>query len=365
MWPLSTRAQVALAQSHSMRARAVVTSAAYGVLEVPISGGSVEIDATSKARRSATLQADPRWWPRSPKDLLSPYGSVCQVDYGIVLPGGGTEWVPLMIGYLDETSRERPVTSSGHIAVKLVDAAVHVAEDRLDVPAQTITNATTVSEIARLVRETLGGWVELRDLTGSSAIAAVIVIERERWDAVEKLADSLGGEAFFDPVGRLVVRPQPTLNQNPVWTVRTGNGGNLLSVKDKLSREQVYNRVVASGQRTDGVPAVYATATDTTSPAYYGGPFGKKPRFYTSELLTTVAQCQTTADSLLQRVRGIATQVEVELLVNPALDAGDVITVADPEAGETRHIIDKLSIPLAPDATQSITTRSDEMPAET
>jgi hypothetical protein len=348
-----------------MQARAIVSSPGYGVLEVPISGGAVDIDATSKTRRSATLQADPRWWPRSPTDLLSPYGSVCQVDYGVVLPAGGTEWVPLMRGYLDETSRTRPVTSSGDITVKLVDPAARVAEDRLDVPAQTIANATAVSEIARLVKETLGPGIEIVNQSGSSAVASVIVIERERWDAVEKLADFLGAEAFLDPVGRLVIRPQPTLDQIPVWTVRTGNSGNLLTAKDRLSREQVYNRVVASGQRTDGVPAVYATATDTTSPARYGGPFGRKPRFYTSELLTTAAQCQATADALLARVRGIAAQIEIEVLVNPALDVGDVLTVLDPELGESRHIIDKVSIPLTPDGTQSITTRSDELPTET
>lgn len=364
MLPLSTRARIALGQSHSMQARATVYSPTYGVLELPVSGGSVEVDATSKARRSATLQADPRWWPRSPSDLLAPYGSVCQIDYGIVLTTGDTEWVPLMLGYLDEASRTRPVSSSGDITVKVVDPAVRVAEDRLDVPAQTIANATAVGEIARLVRESLGSQIVLVDQTGSSAVASVIVIERERWDAVEKLADFLGAEAFFDPVGNLVVRPQPTLNQDPVWTVRTGNGGNMLTVKDKLSRELVYNRIVASGQRTDGVPAVYATATDTTSPAYYGGPFGKKPRFYSSELLTTVPQCQTTADALLARVRGTAAQIEVELLVNPALDVGDVLTVLDPETGESRHIIDKVAIPLSPDGTQSITTRTEDLFAE-
>ncbi|WP_158883992.1 DUF5047 domain-containing protein [Amycolatopsis anabasis] len=365
MWSLSTAARMALGQTHAMQARATVYSPGYGVLELPISGGTVEIDATSKVRRTATLDADPRWWPRSPRDLLAPFGSACQIDYGIVLQDGRVEWVPLIYGYLDETTRTRPSTAGGAVSVKLVDRAARVAEDRLDVPAQTIPNATAVSEIARLARETLGTGVELVDQTGAGTIAPVIVIERERWDAVEKLADSIGGEAFFDPLGRLVVRKQPTLDAVPVWTVRMGDGGNLLTAKDKLSRELVYNRIVASGQRTDGVPAVYATATDTTSPAYYGGPFGKKPRFYTSELLTTVAQCQTTADSLLARVRGIAAQIEVELLVNPALDAGDVLIVLDPDTGETRHIIDKVSIPLTPDGTQPITTRSDELPAET
>ncbi|WP_158226751.1 DUF5047 domain-containing protein [Amycolatopsis vastitatis] len=365
MFPLSTQARIALAQSHSMQARATVFSPTYGVLELPISGGSVDVDATSKIRRSATVQADPRWWPRSPTDLLAPYGSTCRVDYGIVLTSGDTEWVPLMSGYLDEASRTRPVSSSGDLTVKVVDPAARVAEDRLDVPAQTIANATAVGEIARLVRETLGAQVEVVDQTGSGLVASVIVIERERWDAVEKLGDFLGAEAFFDQLGRLVIRPQPTMSQAPVWTVRTGNGGNLLTAKDKLSRELVYNRIVASGQRTDGVPAVYATATDTTSLAYYGGPFGKKPRFYTSELLTTAAQCQTTADALLARVRGTAAQIEIETLVNPALDSGDVLTVVDTMAGETHHVIDKLSVPLSPDGTQSITTRSDDLPAET
>ncbi|RJQ92755.1 hypothetical protein [Amycolatopsis panacis] len=64
-----------------------------------------------------------------------------RVDYGIVLPGGGTEWVPLIYGYLDETARSRPVTESGEIEVKAVDASSHVAEHRFDVPSQALAGA--------------------------------------------------------------------------------------------------------------------------------------------------------------------------------------------------------------------------------
>lgn len=367
MWSMSTQAQIALGQSHSMSARAVITSPGFGVRAIGISGGSVVADATSQVRRTATIECDPRLWPANPTDLLAPYGSACQIDYGIVLPNGNTEWVPLGLFSLDETTRTRPYTADGSISVKLVDIAARVADDRLDSPTQTVPNATTVAEIARLVRATVGSNLEVVDLTGSSHIAPQIEIERERWkDGVEKLADSIGAEAYFDQLGRLVIRPQPVLDQVPVWTISTGDRGNLLSQKQTLTRERVYNRVVASGQRSDGTLPVFAAVSDTdpASPTRYNGPFGKKPRFYSSPSLTTVAQCTSAAQAFLDRVRGVAAQVTNEILVNPALDPGDVLLVRDDETGESRHIIDKVTTPLTPGGTQPIETRSDELPAE-
>jgi hypothetical protein len=318
-------------------------------------------------RRTGTITVDPRLWPKSPTDLLAPYGSVVQVERGVVIPGvKEPEWVPVGLFSLDESSRTRDAGSRSEVSVKLVDAAARVADDRFDAPVQTTRGATAQSEIIRLVRETLGLSYPVIDLTTSSTPAAVIEIDRERWkDGIEKLADSIAAEVFFDPQGVLVIRPQPTLGSDYVWQVKTGPGGNMLTRKDVMTRDKVFNRFVASGQRSDGTPPVRGVAIDSdpNSATRYGGPFGKKPRFYSSALLTTVAQCEETAAAYLARIKGIAAQVDLDAIVNPALDVGDVILVVD-DGVITRHIIDRLTIPLGADGVQQITTRSDDLPAE-
>lgn len=366
MWPISSAARIALNQSHSMTARATVYSPTSGVFfDLPIAGGQVTVDSTSQVRRTATLTADPTYWPARPTDLLAPFGAEATIEYGIVLSTGAVEWVPLGRFSLDSTSRVRPVSGDAGITVDLVDRAQRVAEDRLDAPQQTVAGATCVAEIRRLIQETLGVGVAVIDLTGSTQVAAQMEISRDRWsDGIEKLADAIAAETFFDVNGQGVIRPQPTLTGPPVWTITTGaTDSSLVTVKEKLSRDGVYNRVVASGQRTDGTAPVYAAVSDTdpTSPTYYGGPFGKKPRFYSSPLLTTVPQCSAAAMALLDRVRGLGVQIEMETLVNPALEAGDVILLVQ-DGITTTHLVDKVTVPLTPDGTQSLGTRSNDLP---
>ncbi|MFD8496347.1 DUF5047 domain-containing protein [Amycolatopsis sp. NPDC059657] len=367
-WPLSIEAQQAIAGSFVMDVKCTVYSPIYGVLEdLPISGGQVDSDATSQVRRTGQITADPRFWNRSPGQLLSPFGSAVQIYYGIGLRSGDFEYVPLAYLSIDESSRERPVDGGADIPVKLVDFSQRVAEDRFDAPTQTVDGATAVAEIARLVRDTLGPGIALVDLTGSTQIAPVIEIERERWaDGVEKLADAIAGEAFFDQINRLTVRPQPTLADPPAWSIRTGPGGNLLRITDTLSRDGVYNRFIASGQRSDGAEPVYAVSTDTdpASPTYWGGPFGKKSRFMTSPLLTDEDQCQAAADAQRERGRGVSASISMKVVVNPALADGDVLDVQDDDAGRSLQIIDKLSTPLEPETEQSIVTRAITLPSE-
>lgn len=367
MWPLSTAAHFSLTQTHTIDIRATAYGP-FGTVEIPVSGGAITSDATSQIRRSGSINTDPSLWPVNPRSVLAPLGTEVQVDFGIVLPGGVVEWVPLIRGLLTEASRRQPIGSDSSLPLTVVDRSARVAEDRFTAPTQTVAGATAVTEIRRLIQETLGVSVPVVDYTGSVAVAAVLDLERERWtDGVEKLADAIGAEAFFDPEGGGVIRLQPTLEDVVRWVVSSGDTGILLTREDKLTRERTYNGVVASGQRSDGTAPASAIVwdTDPLSPTYYLGSFGRKPRFYTSSLLTTNAQCTATATALLARAKGTAAQMSLTAVCNPALEAGDVILVRDADTGaETRHILDKVTVPLSPKDAQTFATRSLELDPE-
>jgi hypothetical protein len=368
MWTLSTAAQNTVAANHKATVRATAFTAVLGsVPTIPVVGGSVTVSATSQTRRSATVDiADLRYWPDDPLSILSPLGSELLVEYGIVIPGVGTEWVPLIQGVITDVARSRPTQgSTAAFTVTLADRSTKVTQARLDAPAQTVTSATVVAEITRLITEVLP-TVTVTDLTGSTMVAPVIEINRERWaDGIEKLADAIAAEVFADPLGRFVIRPQPVITATPVWVVSTGDRGTVIGLDEKTTRDLTYNRVVASGQRTDGTAPVFAAVSDTDplSPTSVNGPFGVKTRFYSSPLLTTTGQCTTAAQGLLARTTGMHGSVTLTLVTNPALDAGDVIQVRD---GDTliNHIIDTVTIPLSVTDAQRIETRSLTLPPE-
>lgn len=360
MWPLSTGAGLVLKRPHSIKVRATAYSPGLGSRSgLPISGGSVTVDASSQVRRTATLEiADHKLWPANPLDLLSPFGAELQVDYGIVV-GANTEWIPLIRGVVTDADRDRSTSSPSGVTLSLSDRSAKIAEDRFDAPTQTVSGALTTAEIARLITESMPSATVVNK-TGSSQVAAVIELNQERWsEGVEKLADSIGAEVFCDPQGTFIIRSQPTLGDAVVWEIKSGRGGVLVAKHDKLTREKVYNRVIAVGERTDGTAPVRAVVSDAdpTSPTMYGGTFGKKPYFFTSPLLTTTGMCTAAATTRLARVKGIQATVSLDIIVNPALDAGDVVRVWD-EGKWQIHIIDKLTVPLSVSQSQSIQTRS-------
>lgn len=368
MWRLSTAARNTLAASHGIAPRATAYTSAYGAVpNLPVTSGSITVDATSQVRRTGTIGiGSDAYWPADPLAVLSPLGSELGIEYGIGLPDGTVEWVPVFRGPITDAQRTRPVSSGdAAITITVADRSSKVAEARLEQPSQTVVGATAVAEIRRLITAVLPN-VTVTDLTGSTQVAAQLDIERERWaDGVERLADSIGAEVFANPVGEFAIRPTPMLTDAVVWVASTGSGGVLVNLDERKTRDLTYNRIVASGQRTDGTPPVWASVSDNdpTSPTYINGQFGIKPRFYTSPLLTTVAQCTSAATAWLARTTGMHGTVTLTTLVNPALDAGDVLLVRDGRSSAI-HIIDTLTVPLSPTDTQQITTRSLELPPE-
>lgn len=367
MWPITTPAQAMLRGSHSIDVRATAFSPrGEQFTNLPISGGSVTDDATSQVRRVATISiADPDLWPDSAFDAISPYGAELQIDYGIVVPGRDTEWIPLIRGVVQTDVDDIPVTAQG-LQISLADRSQFVHDDRLPAPMQVGGSGTVVAAIRSLITRTYPTAV-IQDLTGDTSTCPTITIQQDVWtEGVEVLATSIGCECFADPTGVFVIRRQPTLVDAPVWIVQTGPRGNLVTAKRTRSRELVYNQVIASGESSTGAAPVTATVTDTDpdSPTFFGGPFGRKSRLYVSPALTTPAQCATAATAVLARATGADFRMQLTQITNPALQSGDVLLQRG-EAGQGPQIIDAHTVPLDLSAIQSVTGRGKQLPDET
>lgn len=371
MYPVSQAFLDTITASHRIAVRA---TAYLGGAVVPggedllVAEGSVRVDGKSKVRRQAEgLRFVTRDGKTSTlRAVLEPPGTELQIWRGVTHPSGTDELAPLGRFRVGEVSDSLAVP--GTVVVTGADRSSQVAADRFLAPRAGDTTKTIPAQIAALIQESVPG-VTVTDHSGSAQmVAAGVVWERERWDAIEELANSIGCVVFADPEGSFVIEPQTDPAAPADWTVLTGEGGVLLDGDRRTTLDGVYNVVVATSSPTDGTAPSYGYAEDTNaaSPTRVSGPMGRVPRFYSSPLLATDAQALSAAQSILARAIGRRGSLDVTSLVNPALDAGDRIDVVLPDGSTRRHVVDSFAVPLSPTGSMTLATRTtDSTEAET
>ncbi|MDN5585942.1 MAG: DUF5047 domain-containing protein [Brevibacterium sp.] len=292
---------------------------------------------------------------------LSPYGARIRVFMRMHYDRNTYESVPLGVYRVEEVSQQGLRTGRAQLDGLSLEAQVQ--DERFTSP-RSLDIGPGEYWVTKLIKEVLPE-IGISWRLGSSLVPQ-LVEEKDRWGLIDgrsrdpSIAKSLGGRVFCDSRGSFVAAPVPTLEDPPVWSLSAGPGGALVEPQQTLSREGVYNQVVASGASESGQPPVgpaVASDDDPVSPTYYKGPFGAVPLFYTSKLLTTFQQCQAAALGLLAPRLGLKQTVSVSSLLNYALEPDDVITVTMPDGHNENHIIDSVTYPLT-GGTMSLQTRS-------
>lgn len=332
--------------------------------EIPILSGDVLCAATADVRATLSM-ATSYEWPRGADGLLAPYGNEIYVERGISYGNGQTEFVGL--GYFRINAPEQEDTPGGPIDISASDRMAGIIDARFLYPRQFSSTSTRGELVATLITEVYPSAViewddtDLRDGT----LGRTIVAERERYETLRDLITSLGKIGYFDHRGVFVVRTAATVTGSPSWTIDAGTQGVLVKMSRAITREGIYNVVVASGEATDTAPPTFAAVADLspTSPTRYGGRFGPVPRFYASPFITTVQQARDAASVLLRKSLGLPYQVDLQAIPNPALEPDDVIRIRYPSRTRSLslrsevHIIDTVTIPLDPATPVSLRTR--------
>jgi hypothetical protein len=314
--------------------------------DLRVTAGKVTLDRRAAVRGRLQIDlAEPLLIPNGPGDPLSPFGFELAVSRGIVYPDGAEELKPLGVF---------PIQSSlaDDVAVTKIDAldrAQLVRDARLedDYPIAAGTNYATAIEalLAAGVPQLTFSFVS----TAFTTPALVVAAQADRWDQAVAMARSIGCQLYFDGEGVCVLAPEVSITAQPVLSVAEGPGGVLLDTRIKLDRATSFNRVIATSVATSSTAAFRGVATDTdaASPTQYGGPFGRKPRFFSSPLLTSSAQCQAAAEGILASDRGVGKSITFDVVPNPALEPGDVVQIRRAALGlDEAHILDRLDVPL-------------------
>jgi Domain of unknown function (DUF5047) len=364
MRPVSDTFLRTVAGSHSMSARARVcqtfqTGTDPDGTTIPILAGDVFADANANIRSTLDLTTDgTAMWPSRTNLLLAPYGHEIFVERGVQFGGGTTEWVSL--GYYRIQTPDQANAPDGPIRIQARDRMAGLVDGRLLAPVQFLAAATYGAVMTQLVTEVYpAATIQWPDGGDSTAIGRDLIAEEDRYGFLNDLVKSLGKIWHWDHRGILVIRDQPS-TATPVFDVNHGESGVLLKLARQLTRERVYNAVVATGEAADTETPVRAVAIDNnpSSPTYFHGPFGPVPQFFSSPFLTSNSQAGTAAESMLRKQLGLPYNADFTAVPNPALEPWDPIRVRYSERyGVETHIIETLQIPLVAQAPMTGTTR--------
>lgn len=330
---------------------------------VPVDSGTLRLDDTGALKRAVSLtvpaevpgyRLDPGNDPTHP---LACYGQRLHVTTGIALPGGGAEM--FSCGWFLVTRWERS-EAGGTIAVDGADLAKLIQDDRLLGPYSPGPGQTFKGAFTALLAGTGLSCVFDQTLTDRS-IAPSLLFERERDQALTDIAAGWPARWLVGDDGLVHVLPPyaaVTPSSAPVVTLTDGAAGVVCERARSGERGRQYNGVVATGAAaaTTGVtPSAIAKETDPASPIRWGGPYGRVPRFYSSDMLTTPAQCQAVADAQLVTYSGAGHAETVECIPDPSLELGDVARVFTADGDAYTGRITAIDLPLTVDGAAKVT----------
>jgi len=355
----------AIATSHRIATRAELWSGIGGTkfpVALNVISGSVSIDRTAQVRRQCSVSLiDPtgRLVPQAAGDQLAPYGNELILYRGVTYGNGSTELPPLGVFRIAKSTvaddgtgpvitiqgydRSRTVSRAGFQDVYAIAAGTNVA-----------------TAIQTLLSSVVSGLTFNMVTTTVTTPAITYTEDDDPWARAQDLAASIGCELFFDVNGIVTMRPQPIpTKQSSVDTF--AEGGKLLEIQNEFDDDKGYNGVILTSQVsgvTTGAIRSVQWDVNSNSPTYYLGPYGRVPQHVNTQLATTQAQADTMAQGILQSSVGVLQTVSIAGLVNPALDASDVIQVTRSALGvNTYYVLESFSVPMDAATSMSAVTR--------
>jgi len=329
---------------------------------IPIESGDVRYDATADVWSTMSMETTgiddydgKSRFPRFATDLLAPYGNEVFLRRGVDT-GPSISWVPL--GYYRINATEQRGSSEGTIRLTGTDRMQGLIDARLVTPRQYLPAQSTAAVVSDLVMDVYpDAVIAWDDDSDQQPLGRNLIVEESRYEALRDIATSLGKVVYWDSEGVLRVEDAPDPD-SIAWEISAGLHGVLVTSSRRVSREGMYNAVVARGQGATEAPALgIAIDIGPTSPTKWGGRFGKVPRFYESPLLTSDTGALSAAMSILGRSIGMPYSVDFGSVVNPALRPRQAVRIMQRDGNREKHIVETLTVPLTTEGTMTGTTK--------
>lgn len=316
--------------------------------DVPVIGAAEEGDRSlsvpERVRLTVPLRAGGVGWsPDSDDHPLAANGQTLKISLGVGIGLDGVEWFQrgeflIMSSVAGDEAVE--VVCVGLLA--LIDEAKFVSPFQ---PSGTITNT-----VRKLLEPALTVNLDAAPADRSVPVASVNW-DSDRIGALYELLDAWPADLRMHPQGYATIVPATT----PTVAVRALTdqaGGTVVSASGSSTRDGGFNMVLATGYAADG-GEVRGLAYVTEGPWAYGGdasplpvPFG-----YSSPLLTTVAQCQAAARTVLARKmrEAVLREFTVTCPPDPTLQLGDAVSLTGAGVSGLLCTIESLDLPYTPE----------------
>ncbi|GGM55428.1 hypothetical protein GCM10012275_28180 [Longimycelium tulufanense] len=338
------------------------------VVRLTVKSGDVSVDRTASPRRSlnvTVVDTTGALVPDKTRGLLTPYGTELRPFRGVRYSDGTTELAPLGVFHLAKVDPSESSSGEQEIKVEAFDPSRRVIRDKFIRPYTIAPGTPIIAVIQRILARTYPN-LEYDIVPSPMVTTQTIVYDAgdDAWEAVTELADSMGAEIYFSTVGRVVIAPPNDVDANPApeFTYIEGPGCTLTSLSSTLSDEPGFNGVVIIGESPgDDKPPVRAEAWDEepTSPTYRHGPYGEVPLIIRDSNIKSTFDAVVAAKKRLNELLGFVAQLSITSVVNPALEAGDVVLVQRKRSKvDDLFTIDSFKVPLLGTDTQTLQIRS-------
>lgn len=315
-----------------------------------VTGGSYRASAGQWPRAEATIDLATALTAAGTTPPVSPYGG--RVSLAIGARVAGTEHT-FQLCDLDVTETEirRP---EGIMSIRASSHEARVNEDRVGTRTATAAGATA-TVVRDLVRATLGAtWPMASSLTSNPVLAAgAYPLDGDVWPTIVAMLDAAAGEAWFGPLGQLVLRDAP-VKGSPVITYRTGEDPNIQGtlLGYASTRGWAFNGVaVVYEEATGATPGrVVGTWQDTTSTSSVSSPYGRHTRVdrigVDAGKLPSGAAANAAAAAIGKRAQGRYRSIELRTIPTPWIEPGDTVRVVQLGAATEDMLVDTVTIPL-------------------
>ncbi|MCM1972336.1 DUF5047 domain-containing protein [Streptomyces sp. G1] len=324
--------------------------------DIPIADGTEDRDRSLTVAERVSLTVPRRdrgidWSPTHPDHPLAAYGQQIRVSYGVDVGRSEFEWIDRGWFLITEST-----TDGDTVSVQAEGLLTLIEEAKFAAPFQ--PSGTFASTVRSLVEPAL--TVEFDDTLEDRSIPVGMQWDDDRAGALTELLDAWPADARVTESGALRIEPV-TDEGDPVLSLTDDVGGTVVRWLGSSSRDGAFNCVVARGENTDGnqIQGV-AYDLDSISPVRFDGPFSPLavPYFFSSPLLTTVAQCRKAAQTTLTRLRRTTgRRLEVSMVPHPGLITGDIVSVTGAGLTAVPCVIEQLSLPYSP-SEQRLTVRT-------
>lgn len=330
---------------------------ALSMSDVPINEGEVTWDDSAVIKSTLTLtvpvrtalsRLDPGNDPTHP---LNCYGQILRVRTGMLLPAAPEVQAAELIDQgLFLITRWKRNDEDKTLAITASSLAWLLDDARFYHPETPPAGATFASEFTRLVGGILP--VVIDPALADRALTATKVWDRERAGALTELCNAWPARWYVNDSGQAVAAPpySPVTEATaPVVTFSDGAIGVITARERENQRTRVYNAFVVNGATgLDGAAAPHAVAeiTDPASPIRVSGPFGARPRYFSSEMITTQAQAVAVATAQRDHFAAFGRAETLAAIPDPRVQLGDVGRVYTADGDTCVGRVTKVVLPL-------------------